>query len=124
MVDEQDKPRTLLTNEEKETIIRFDQTQAKASIFTYNKKWQKHIEKRLGLKPVEENEFGGKEYEIEKRRIPMPRAPRIGRKFTEKQKIEARERLNKARKTRQQSRDKSVVKKSKMNSGSKHDKGK
>ncbi|MDD5387682.1 MAG: hypothetical protein PHQ22_10855 [Sulfuricurvum sp.] len=98
--DEQGKSTISLTNEEKETIIRFDQTQSKASVFTYNKKWQKHLEKRLGLKPIEENEFGGKEYEVEKRRIPMPRAPRVGRKFTEKQKIEARERLSKARKTR------------------------
>jgi hypothetical protein len=32
------------------------------------------MEKKLGLKPVMDNGFGGKEYEIEKKRIRPPRA--------------------------------------------------
>ncbi len=33
------------------------------------------MEKKLGLKPVMDNDFGGKEYKIDKKRIPTPRAP-------------------------------------------------
>lgn len=60
---------------ERETIINFNEEEKTASIFTYNKVWQKHFEKQLGLKPIMNNGFGGKEYEIDKKRIPMPRAP-------------------------------------------------
>ena len=64
-----------LSNYEKETIINFNKAEDTASIFTYEKAWQKHLEKKLGLKPVMENGFGGKGYEIEKKRIRPPRAP-------------------------------------------------
>ena len=60
---------------EKETIISFNKAEDIAHIFTYEKKWQKHLEGKLGLKPVMDNGFGGKEYEIEKKRIRPPRAP-------------------------------------------------
>jgi len=83
-----------LSNEDKETVIRFDETPGKGVIFTYNKTWQSHLEKKLGLKPVWENGYGGKEYEIDKKRIPMPRAPR---KLTAEQRKKLGERLNKAR---------------------------
>lgn len=46
-----------------------------ATIFTYNKTWQKHLEKRLGLKPTLDNGYGGRGYEIPKKRIRPPRAP-------------------------------------------------
>lgn len=95
--DESDE---VLTSEEKETIIRFDQTQTKAIVFTYNLRWQKHLENRVGLKPITDNGYGGKEYEIDKKYISKPRAPRTGRKFTEEQRAEAKERLSKARKIR------------------------
>ena len=65
-----------LSNEEKETIITFDETPADAVIFTYNRKWQTHLEKKLGLKPIMDNGYGGKEYHIPKGRIPLPRVPR------------------------------------------------
>lgn len=61
---------------EQETIINFNKGDKLASIFTYEKTWQKHLEKRLGLKPVMDNGHGGREYQIDKKRIPMPRAPR------------------------------------------------
>ena len=65
-----------LTSYEKETIINFNKAEDIAFIFTYEKTWQKHLEGKLGLKPVMDNGFGGKEYQIDKKRIPMPRAPR------------------------------------------------
>jgi len=64
-----------LSNYEQETIINFNKDEAMAHIFTYEKTWQQHLEKRLGLKPIMDNGFGGKEYEIDKKRIRPPRAP-------------------------------------------------
>jgi len=79
-----------LTNYERETIINFNEAEDKASIFTYNKSWQKHLEQRLGLKPIMDNGYGGKEYEIDKRRIRPPMAPR---KLSAEAKAKATERL-------------------------------
>ena len=67
--------RRRLSNYEQETIINFNKDEAIAYIFTYEKTWQQHLEKRLGLKPTMDNGFGGKEYEIDKKRIRPPRAP-------------------------------------------------
>ena len=64
-----------LSNYEQETIINFNKDEAIAHIFTYEKTWQQHLEKRLGLKPTLDNSFGGKEYEIPKKRIRPPRVP-------------------------------------------------
>ena len=65
-----------LTNYEQETIINFNKGEDVAYIFTYEKTWQKHLEKKLGIKPLYDNGFGGREYEIDKKRIRPPRAPR------------------------------------------------
>ena len=64
-----------LTAYERETIINFSEGEDMANIFTYNKSWQQHLEKKLGLKPTMDNGWGGKEYEIPKKRIKPPRAP-------------------------------------------------
>ena len=64
-----------LSNYEQETIINFNKGEDVAYIFTYEKTWQQHLEKRLGLKPTMDNGFGGKEYEIDKKRIRPPRTP-------------------------------------------------
>jgi len=85
---------SLLSNEEKETLISFDETPAEAVIFTYNKRWQKQLEIKLGLKPILNNGYGGKEYHMAKRRIPLPRAPR---KLSPEQRKKMGERLQKAR---------------------------
>lgn len=85
---------TPLSNEEKETIINFDETSAPAHIFTYSKTWQTHLEKRLGLKPIRDNGFGGKEYEIDKHRIRPPRAPM---KLSAEQKRKTADRLLRGR---------------------------
>ena len=64
-----------LTSYEKETIINFNKADDVAYIFTYEKSWQKHLEGKLDLKPVMDNGFGGKEYELPKSRIKPPKAP-------------------------------------------------
>jgi len=61
---------------EQETIISFNREEKIAWIFTYEKTWQEHLEKKLGLKPLMDNGHGGKEYEIDKKRIKLPRAPK------------------------------------------------
>ena len=65
-----------LSNYERETIINFNRAEDIAYIFTYEKSWQKHLERRLGLKPTMDNGFGGKEYQVPKNMIKPPRAPR------------------------------------------------
>jgi len=61
---------------EQETIINFNKEESIAYIFTYEKTWQRHLERRLGLKPTMDNGHGGKEYQLPKGLIPMPRAKR------------------------------------------------
>lgn len=61
---------------EQETIINFNKEGSIAYIFTYERTWQKHLEQRLGLKPLMNNGFGGKEYQLPKGLISMPRAKR------------------------------------------------
>ncbi|MFC2048013.1 hypothetical protein ACFLSK_01095 [Chloroflexota bacterium] len=66
----------ILTIYEQETIINFNKAEDAAYIFTYEKTWQKHLEGKLGLKPLYDNGFGGREYELPKKIIRPPRAPR------------------------------------------------
>jgi len=61
-----------LTRYEQETIINFNKEEKVAYIFTYEKSWQQHIEKRFKVKPVSTNHFGGKEYVLPKDRIRKP----------------------------------------------------
>ena len=82
-----------LTSYEQETIINFNKAEETAYVFTYEKTWQKHLEGRLGLKPTLDNGFGGKGYEIDKKRIPMPRAPR---KLSDSAKKKLAERLHRS----------------------------
>jgi hypothetical protein len=86
-----------LSNYEKETIINFNQAEAEASIFTYNKVWQRHLEQRLGLKATRDNGCGGKEYRMDKKRIPMPRVPRAPRQLSPEAKAKLIKRLADAR---------------------------
>ena len=64
-----------LTNYEQETIINFNKAEDLAHIFTYERTWQKHLESKLGLKPVMDNGYGRREYHIDKYRIKPPRVP-------------------------------------------------
>ncbi len=83
-----------LTNYEQETIINFTKGEDIAYIFTYEKTWQKHLEGRLGLKPLYDNGFGGREYELPKKMIKPPRAPR---KLSDSAKKKLAERLHQNR---------------------------
>jgi len=74
MAENRERP-SGLSLEERETIINFDEGPGPAHIFTYNKSWQRHLEGRLGLKPTRTNGYGGREYQIDKKRIRPPRAP-------------------------------------------------
>ena len=65
-----------LSKYEQETIINFNREEDKASIFTYDRKLQRHLETKLGLKPVMENHHGGKAYEVDKSCIRMPQKKR------------------------------------------------
>ncbi len=83
-----------LTACEQETIINFNKGDQMASIFTYEITWQKHLEKKLGLKPVLDNGFGGREYLVDKSRIFPPKAKR---QYTQEQQHKMAKRLAKAR---------------------------
>ena len=80
-----------LTNYEQETIINFNKAEDTAYIFTYEKTWQKHFEAKLGLKPVMDNGFGGRSYELLKKMIKPPRVPR---KLSDSAKKKLAERLH------------------------------
>lgn len=67
----------MLSKVEQETIVNFNKEEDTAYIFTYEKTWQQHLEKKLGLKPVMNNGKGGREYEISKKRIKPPRAVKV-----------------------------------------------
>ena len=73
-----------LTADEQETIVQFCKGGTMASIFTYEQTWQKHLEAKLGLKPVLNNGYGGKAYELLKAAVPMPRAKRRYSEATKK----------------------------------------
>ena len=75
-VEKETTKRKGLSAYEQETIVNFNKKESIAYIFTYEKTWQKHLEQRLGLKPVMNNGYGGKEYQLPKGLIPMPRAKR------------------------------------------------
>ena len=66
------KPKYRLTNYEKETIILFNEDEKSANVFTYNKRWQKHIEERMHLLPDEVNTDDGRTYTLPKNTIRLP----------------------------------------------------
>lgn len=65
-----------LTKYEQETIINFNREEDKAYIFTYDKAWQRHLEKKLEIKPVLDNGIGGKEYILDKAMVRRPQKKR------------------------------------------------
>jgi len=82
------------TNYEQETIINFNKEERIAYIFTYEKSWQKYLENKLGIKPLYDNGFDGREYELPKKMIKPPRAPR---KLSDSAKKKLAERLHQSR---------------------------
>ena len=91
-----------LSKIEQETIINFNKEEREAFIFTYEETWQKHLEKKLGLKPFMDNGHGGKEYKIDKKRIKPPRAPM---KLSKSQREKRTEQLTLGRVLRSKSHD-------------------
>ena len=64
-----------LTKYEQETIVNFNRAEEIAYVFTYDKSWQRHMGKTLGVKATKDNGFGGRSYEVPKKWIRLPRAP-------------------------------------------------
>lgn len=64
-----------LTNEERETIITFDQTNAPANIYTCNPSWWRHFE-AIGVEPIRLYGNYAREYEVPKEWIKSPRPPK------------------------------------------------
>ena len=62
---------------ERETIISFNEYERTAYVYTDNKMWQKHFEKKLGYKPTKDNGFGGRFYEVPKSIIKPPKGKRV-----------------------------------------------
>ena len=87
-----------LTPYEQETIINFNKGEDTACIFTYEKTWQKHLEQKLGLIPVRDNDCGGKEYQLPKARV---RLPQKRRQYSEVTKKKMSVRLTSTRKRKQ-----------------------
>ena len=81
---------------EQETIINFDKGSDTASIYTYERAWQRHLEKHLHLKPIRNDGFGGKEYELDKHLLRLP-LPKRKREMTKEEKERATARLQSAR---------------------------
>lgn len=94
---------------EQETIINFNEEEPTAEIFTYSKVWQRHLEKKLGLKPISRNGWGAKIYEIDKKRIrpPMPK-----KHISPENRAKLIARLSKSRDSQKSSRDTQKAKKS------------
>ena len=65
-----------LSDYEWEAIINFNEAKNTASILIYDRSWQKHLESKLCLRPVLDNGFGEKAYEIDNKSISMPGVPR------------------------------------------------
>lgn len=84
---------------EQETIINWNMEEDTASLFTYSKRIQRHMEVILGLKPIRENSSGGKDYEFPKKWCKLPRKTKT-RNFTPEQKEAMKTRFAKARKLR------------------------
>ena len=84
----------MLSHYEQETVINFNKAEDIAYIFTYEKTWQKHLEKKLRFEPLYDNGFSGREYDIDKKRIKPPRAPR---KLSDSAKRKLAERLHRNR---------------------------
>jgi len=59
---------------EMETIINYNYEESDADIYTWDRRLQSHIEKKLGIKPYEIQE-GAKSYKIPKKWLRKPQKP-------------------------------------------------
>ncbi len=72
MTTKQPERHGVLSLTEQETIINWNRGESEASLFTYDKLIQRHMEGKLGLKAIMSNSFGGKEYHFDKSRVRLP----------------------------------------------------
>lgn len=73
--------------EEQETIISFDKAGKTANIYTFESRWQKHLEK-LGVKPAAVSKtHQAKTYEIPKSWLRLPRKPSEARRLAGKNRL-------------------------------------
>ena len=79
-----------LSRQERETIINFNEAEDIANIYTCSKSWMRHMEKVLGLKPMNIHGSYAREYECPKTWIKKPRKPR---QLSKEQKQRLRQRL-------------------------------
>lgn len=83
---------------DRETIITFNPVDNTASIWTYDRTWQKHIETRLKIKPNkihgQIDNGGARDYTVPKKSISMPKAPK---QLSEETKEKLRENLARGR---------------------------
>ena len=63
-----------LSQEEKETIITFNEAELMVNILTYNRQWQLRM-KEMGIKPIQV-EGQAKEYEFPKKWLRLPVKPK------------------------------------------------
>ena len=75
---------------EQETVINYNRAGSVAYIYTCDRALQRHIEKKLGYKPLRVNSHGCKDYEIPKSMLRRPQKPR---RMSEEQKGGLRTRL-------------------------------
>lgn len=78
-----------LTQQEKETIINFNQGEGTAYIYTCSKAWINHMENKLHLKPIRIHSYA-REYECPKTWIRKPQKPR---KLSKEQKLKLKHRF-------------------------------
>lgn len=66
---------------EQETVISWDRAGDTATVYTFEPRWQKHIENVLGIPPSKKTKRGyAREYEIPKKWIRLPRKPSEARR--------------------------------------------
>jgi predicted transcriptional regulator len=63
-----------LSKAEQESIALYNKADPLAEHYTYSAREQRHFEKRLGLRPVDVNEYNGRTYRYDKswNRLPLP----------------------------------------------------
>ena len=67
--------------EEQETVITWDRAGDTATIYTFEPRWQKHMEDVLGIQPSKKMKRGyAREYEIPKQWLRLPRKPSEARR--------------------------------------------
>jgi len=100
-------PKYRLTKYQQETFYHYNQEESIVYIEAMDPALIRHMEKKLGLKPITIDGWGGKTYEIPKKWLPYPRKPRklspeTRAKLAKRMRKLAKERKNKKKGKNQQ----------------------